>query len=131
MDVNIELNLNDAVLAMGEGRLAEAMFHLTAASIIVGYADYDHYDSCVSWFIRDCQEVVLDVQVFKASLTARRASRTKRPSVVVHVPYDSVFEHGVAWLDSLAGESIEQQEGVLSFDTRVWRAPSRTEGVKE
>ena len=52
------------------------------------------------------------IAAFKASLAVARASRTQRPSRVVDVPYDDVFEQGVAWLDSLAGEPIEQQNGV-------------------
>lgn len=42
--------------------------------------------------------------------------------------YDDVFAQGTAWLDSLAGEPISEQEGVLEFDPSIWKSRARNDG---
>jgi hypothetical protein len=39
--------------------------------------------------------------------------------------YDETFEKGVQWLDSLAGEQIEQREYVAEFSEDVWKSTAR------
>lgn len=40
--------------------------------------------------------------------------------------YDEVFFEGVRWLDSLAGEPVEPQEGEITFSKTIWKSPART-----
>ena len=39
--------------------------------------------------------------------------------------YDDTFLQGQEWLDSLAGESIQQSKGELQFSTDIWKSKSR------
>lgn len=41
--------------------------------------------------------------------------------------FDEIFERGSEWLDSLAGEPIEPDAGVLEFSADVWKSKGRGE----
>lgn len=41
--------------------------------------------------------------------------------------YDQVFEEGQKWLDSLAGDPVEDSEGQLIFSDEMWRSRGRRE----
>ncbi len=54
------------------------------------------------------------------------ARRRERAAVVVVQPrYDEVFEEGVRWLDSLAGEPVPTLEGGATFSDDIWTSPTR------
>jgi hypothetical protein len=42
--------------------------------------------------------------------------------------YDETFEKGIRWLDSLAGDRIEQREYVAEFNDDVWKSAARKGG---
>ena len=42
--------------------------------------------------------------------------------------YDETFEKGIQWLDSLAGEPIEQREYIAEFSDDVWTSEARKGG---
>lgn len=44
---------------------------------------------------------------------------------VKHPRYDEVFRDGLAWLDSLAGESLTEGEKTAQFDDSVWKSSTR------
>jgi hypothetical protein len=62
----------------------------------------------------------------EARLAERRAERRKAVSFTPP-RYDDVFQEGLKWLDSLAGEPLESQEGDLTFSEEIWKSPARTE----
>ena len=41
--------------------------------------------------------------------------------------YDDVYFEGLKWLDRLAGEPIEPEEGTLEISDSIWKSPFRTE----
>lgn len=47
------------------------------------------------------------------------------PPLVPSPPYDAVFFAGRDWLDSLAGDGIEEHEGELFFEESVWKSAAR------
>jgi hypothetical protein len=61
----------------------------------------------------------------EARLAEKRAERQKAVSFTPP-RYDEVFEEGVRWLESLAGEPPEPQEGELTFSEDIWKSPART-----
>lgn len=58
---------------------------------------------------------------------SEKLAKKKRPSAYTPPRYDQVFFEGQKWLDEIAGESIESQEGQVSFSREIWKSPSRTE----
>jgi hypothetical protein len=58
--------------------------------------------------------------------------RTEKPPSLVNpmadARYDDTFEKGVQWLDSLAGDRIEQGEYVAEFSDDVWNSVARKGG---
>ncbi len=61
----------------------------------------------------------------EARLAERRAEKQK---TIPFAPprYDRVFEEGIRWLESLASEPLETQEGELAFSEEIWKSPART-----
>jgi hypothetical protein len=51
----------------------------------------------------------------------------KKPSAYTPPRYDQVFFEGQKWLDEIAGEPIESQQGQLTFSKEIWKSPSRTD----
>jgi len=39
--------------------------------------------------------------------------------------YDEVFEEGVQWLDSLAGETLSEEETTIQIDSSLWKSRAR------
>jgi len=39
--------------------------------------------------------------------------------------YDAVFEEGVEWLDSLAGENLPDEGATVLIDESVWKSEAR------
>jgi hypothetical protein len=44
---------------------------------------------------------------------------------VKHPRYDEVYASGIAWLESLAGEPLQEGEHIAEFSEQVWKSPSR------
>ena len=42
--------------------------------------------------------------------------------------YDDVYDEGISWLDSLAGEPLPEGEHVVRFSDEVWKSPTRKGG---
>lgn len=40
-------------------------------------------------------------------------------------PYDEIYEQGVAWLDSLAGDAFAEQKLTANFSPEVWKSSTR------
>ncbi len=69
-----------------------------------------------------------DMKNLKEKIQAKLAEKKlqKQQIVVSKLPrYDEVFFEGVRWLDSLAGEPIQEQEGEISFSEDIWKSPAR------
>lgn len=73
-------------------------------------------------------------KTLKANLRNLRTQNAERLSVkrkdsLVKPPisprYDEVYFEGLKWLDSLAGEKIQEGEKDVSFSDSVWKSPSR------
>ena len=62
-----------------------------------------------------------------AEILLEKLAKKKKPSVYTPPRYDQVFFEGQKWLEEIAGEPIESQEGELSFSKEIWKSPSRTE----
>ncbi len=88
----------------------------------------------------DTKETQSSIKVQRLSKTAKKRlkekievmlseklAEKKKPSVYTPPRYDQVFFEGQKWLDELAGEPIESQQGQLSFSKEIWKLPSRTE----
>jgi hypothetical protein len=61
------------------------------------------------------------------AMLSEKLAKKKKPSVYTPPRYDQVFFEGQKWLDEIAGEPIESQEGRVSFSKEIWKSPSRTE----
>lgn len=58
-----------------------------------------------------------------------RMSMAGRTSHSSSGPYDAVFEEGVQWLDSLAGEPFPEGEVEIHFSDEVWKSEARSGDV--
>jgi hypothetical protein len=58
-----------------------------------------------------------------------RASRSERLVNPVKSPrYDRIYQEGIEWLDTLAGERLQPGEKVAQFTDEVWKSQSRKGG---
>jgi len=63
----------------------------------------------------------------RTDVQAGQAVRKKKLINPVKSPrHDSIYEHGMAWLDSLAGPEITPGEKVAEFTEEVWKSKTRT-----
>ncbi len=60
----------------------------------------------------------------QARIAAKR-DLSSRKKTFTEPRYDEVFIQGVVWLDSLAGESIPQQDGELLIAENIWKSTGR------
>jgi hypothetical protein len=60
----------------------------------------------------------------RAKVAAAVAERS-RVLPVTQPRYDQVFHDGVAWLDALAGEEINEERGRIAFASDIWRSDAR------
>lgn len=60
----------------------------------------------------------------RARLAASRAS-SELINPVPNPRYDAVYDAGMEWLDSLAGEQIAPLKGIATFDDSVWKSKAR------
>lgn len=61
-------------------------------------------------------------------LRSRLEKSHENESLINPVPnprYDDIFDAGVEWLDSLAGEQMSSVEGTATFDNSVWKSKAR------
>ncbi|MBW1692462.1 MAG: hypothetical protein JRJ70_17335 [Deltaproteobacteria bacterium] len=61
------------------------------------------------------------------AMLSEKLAKKKKPFAYTPPRYDQVFFEGQKWLDEIAGEPIESQQGQLSFSKEIWKSPSRTE----
>jgi hypothetical protein len=67
-------------------------------------------------------------QAREVLLTKLRAPPRPRAAPPVPAPrYDEVFEECVAWLDSLAGDSLQPSTREMLVDSSVWKSPLRAD----
>lgn len=67
---------------------------------------------------------------FKERMRELRASQQDAPrrnlvKPAIEPRYDDVYDAGVSWLESLAGESFSNQEVTAEFSQDVWHSPTR------
>ncbi len=70
-----------------------------------------------------------DMKTLKEQIQLKLAEKKlkKEQTIPSRAPlYDEVFFEGVRWLDSLAGEPVESQEGEITFSKTIWKSPART-----
>ena len=70
-----------------------------------------------------------DLKTLKEQIQVKLAEKKlkKEQTIPSRLPrYDEVFFEGVRWLDSLAGEPVEPQEGEITFSKTIWKFPART-----
>lgn len=61
----------------------------------------------------------------KKKLEERRASASRKKVSLRPPRYDEVYERGVAWLDSLAGQPLSPLDGELVVSSEVWKSEAR------
>jgi hypothetical protein len=65
----------------------------------------------------------------KAQIAGRKQENKSWQENLVKPPheprYDEVFEEGVRWLDSLAGEPFQEEQIEVVFDKAIWQSPTR------
>ena len=69
-----------------------------------------------------------DMKVLKEQIQAKLAEKKlKKEQIKYSEPprFDDVFFEGVKWLDSLAGDPIQEQDGEISFSEDIWKSPAR------
>jgi hypothetical protein len=69
-----------------------------------------------------------DMKTLKEQIQAKLAEKKlqKQQIKLSKAPrYDDVFFEGVKWLDSLDGDPVQEQEGVISFSEDIWKSPAR------
>ena len=69
-----------------------------------------------------------DMKTLKEQIQAKLAEKKlQRGQIKLSKPprYDDVFFEGVKWLDSLAGDPVQEQEGEISFSEDIWKSPAR------
>ena len=57
---------------------------------------------------------------------AEKRLKKEKSSPPIPPRYDDVFFEGVKWLDSLAGEPVQPEEGEITFSNSIWKSPART-----
>jgi hypothetical protein len=67
------------------------------------------------------------LKALKERVRQRLGERQRRTHVSPAPRYDAVFDEGSAWLDSLAGEPVQQTEGEVTVHPDIWKSPQRTE----
>ena len=64
-----------------------------------------------------------------ASLQEKHKNRQRPDSKLINPVknprYDDIYNEGVAWLDSLAGQSFSEMEYVAEFSDEVWKSTAR------
>jgi len=71
-----------------------------------------------------------DMKALKEQIAGKLAEKKlMRDQIKLSKPprYDEVFFEGVRWLDSLAGEPVQPEEGEITFSDTIWKSPARTE----
>lgn len=65
----------------------------------------------------------------KQRVQDRLTNKQRKPLVDADPPprYDTVFEQGYQWLESLAGDPIEPSEGTLIIADSLWKSPARSD----
>ena len=66
-----------------------------------------------------------DMKALKEQIQAKLAEKKlkREQTIPSRAPlYDEVFFEGVRWLDSLAGEPVEPQEGEITFSKTIWKS---------
>ncbi len=69
-----------------------------------------------------------DMNDLKEKIQAKLAEKKLQKSQIKYSEppcYDEVFFEGVKWLDSLAGDPVQEQEGEVSFSENIWKSPAR------
>lgn len=70
----------------------------------------------------------LRVKELKAQINQKISERIKqkdRARKECKLEYDKEFVRGVEWLDSLAGQPIEEAEGIVEIDPSMWKSEAR------
>lgn len=70
-----------------------------------------------------------ELQTRKERIKTRLSEKShrKRVSPPTPPPYEEVFFRGLEWLDSLAGEPIEESQGELNVSPEIWNSRARWE----
>jgi hypothetical protein len=69
-----------------------------------------------------------DMKALKERIQAKLVEKKlQKQQITLSKPpcYDDVFFEGVKWLDSLAGDPVQEQEGEISFSEDIWKSPAR------
>lgn len=64
----------------------------------------------------------------RAKYENRERKAPKLVNPVKNACYDDVYDEGMNWLDSLAGEPLPEGEHVVQFSGEVWKSPTRKGG---
>jgi len=70
------------------------------------------------------------VKELKAQINQKIAERIKhkdRARKACKQEYDEEFVRGVEWLDSLAGQPIDESEGIAEIDPSMWKSDARSD----
>jgi hypothetical protein len=69
-----------------------------------------------------------DMKALKEQIQSKLAEKKLQKARIKYSDpprYDDVFFEGVKWLDSLAGDPVQEQEGEISFSEDIWKSPAR------
>jgi hypothetical protein len=68
-----------------------------------------------------------DMKALKEQIQAKLAEKKSKKGQAIpsRSPlYDEVFFEGVRWLDSLAGDQVQLEEGEITFSNTIWKFPA-------
>ena len=65
------------------------------------------------------------VRQLQLQLNKRKEQHPSLVNPMADARYDDTFEKGIQWLDSLAGDRIEQRDYVAEFSDDVWKSAAR------
>ena len=71
------------------------------------------------------KEKVKDLQARMQAKVRERLERKRARKGVIEPRYDEVYYAGVQWLETISGESLPEQEGVVVFDPEIWKSKAR------
>jgi hypothetical protein len=73
------------------------------------------------------KEKIANIKKVMDSRLSKRLSLKKQKPSYTPPRYDEIYFNGLEWLDSLAGDPIEPEEGTLEITEDIWKSPFRTD----
>ena len=75
------------------------------------------------------KEKIANIKKVMENRRSKRISLQKQKPSYTPPRYDEIYFNGLEWLDSLAGDPIEPEEGTLEITEDIWKSPFRTDAL--